>query len=283
MLRASLLTVMRHPELTICEVPLLLLNDGFRAALTKDLDDRIGLRPFWSEYEQLSPAQRLQMIGPVLNKLRAFLLRPTVRNILGQSRSTVKLREVMDGSGILLVSLAKGLLGEDISRLLGAFVVARIWQAALSRISMPANERPDFNLYLDEFQNYLYLPQSLDHVLAEARAYGLNLTVANQHYGQLRELDARGDQRQRSDPRHLPMQPGGRAVSGTRVLPTHRAAGPEPRAFPGGRQALHRRPYSVALHRRHNRTAAKPWSDSCGAAHPAQLRPLRTAASCGRG
>jgi hypothetical protein len=186
-LRASLLTLMRYPELTICEVPLLLLNDEFRAALTKDLDDPVGLRPFWDEYAQLSQSQRLQMVGPLLNKLRAFLLRPTVRNILGQSRSTIDLAPVMDGRGILLVSLAKGLLGEDISRLLGAFIVARIWQTALGRIALAPDERPDFNLYLDEFQTYLYLPQSLDDVLAEARSYRLNLTMANQHYGQLRD------------------------------------------------------------------------------------------------
>jgi hypothetical protein len=186
-LRASLLTVMRYPELTICEVPLLLLNDEFRAALTKDLDDPIGLRPFWDEYAQLNRSQRLQMVGPLLNKLRAFLLRPTVRNILGQSRSTIDLAGVMDGRGVLLVSLAKGLLGEDISRLLGAFIVARIWQTALGRIALAPDSRPDFNLYLDEFQTYLYLPQSLDDVLAEARSYRLNLTMANQHYGQLRD------------------------------------------------------------------------------------------------
>lgn len=186
-LRTSVLTLMRVPGLTICEVPFLLLDDDFRAAVTKDLDDPVGLRPFWDEYAQLSQSQRLQMVGPVLNKLRAYLLRPTVRNILGQSRSTVDFANVINNRGILLVSLAKGLLGEDISRLLGAFIVARIWSAALGRIAVPVHQRPDFNLYLDEFQTYLHLPQSLDDVLAEARAYRLNLTMANQHFGQLRD------------------------------------------------------------------------------------------------
>jgi hypothetical protein len=184
-LRTSVLTLMRVPGLTICEVPFLLLDDDFRTAITKDIDDPIGLRPFWDEYSQLSQSQRLQMVGPVLNKLRAYLLRPTVRNILGQSRSTINFADVINNRGILLVSLAKGLLGEDISRLLGAFMVARIWSAALGRIALPSHERPDFNLYLDEFQTYLHLPQSLDDVLAEARAYRLNLAMANQHYGQL--------------------------------------------------------------------------------------------------
>jgi len=124
-------------------------------------------------------------VGPVLNKLRSFLMRPTVRNVLGQSRSSLDLPAVMDRGGILLVNLSKGTLGEESSRLLGAFIVSRLWQAALRRASRPENWRPDFNLYLDEFQNYLHLPQSLDDVLAESRAYRLNLTLANQHLSQL--------------------------------------------------------------------------------------------------
>jgi hypothetical protein len=186
-LRAALLTLSRHPSATLCEVPLLLLDRQVRARLTKDLGDPVGLKPFWQEYEAYTDGQRLQIVGPVLNKLRSFLLRPTVRNVLGQSRSTIDLGQVMDSNGILLVNLSKGTLGEETSRLLGAFVVSRIWQAALRRSDRPEADRPDFNLYLDEFQNYLHLPQSLDDVLAEARAYRLNLTLAHQHLDQLRD------------------------------------------------------------------------------------------------
>ncbi|MGI0129958.1 MAG: type IV secretory system conjugative DNA transfer family protein, partial [Thermoplasmata archaeon] len=167
--------------------PILLLDREVRARLTKHLDDPVGLRPFWQEYEGFADGQRAQMVGPVLNKLRSFLLRPTVRNVLGQSRSTIDLSQVMDHGGILLVNLSKGALGEESSRLLGSFVVSRLWQGALRRATRPESWRPDFNLYLDEFQNYLHLPQSLDDVLAESRAYRLNLTLANQHLGQLRE------------------------------------------------------------------------------------------------
>src|SRR6202521_4012356 len=186
-LRAALLTLLRHPGATLTEVPLLLLNQRVRARLTKNLGDPVGLKPFWQEYEAQTEGQRLQMVGPVLNKLRTFLMRPTVRNVLGQSRSTIDLREVIDGGGILLVNLAKGALGEETSRLVGSFVMSRLWQAALARASRPEAWRPDFNLYLDEFHNYLHLPQSIDDVLAEARAYRLNLTLANQHLAQLHE------------------------------------------------------------------------------------------------
>src|ERR1700693_742759 len=111
--------------------------------------------------------------------------RRRVRNIMGQPTSTIDFARCMDGGGILLVSLAKGLLGEETSKLLGAFLVARLWQAAMARAGRPASTRTDFCLYLDEFQNYLHLPQSLDEILVEARGYHLGLVLANQHLGQL--------------------------------------------------------------------------------------------------
>lgn len=191
-LRAALLTLLRHPQTTLTEVPPLLLDRRVRSRLTKNLGDPIGLKPFWQEYEAQSDGQRLQMVGPVLNKLRTFLLRPTVRNVLGQSRSTIDVNEVIDRQGILLVNIAKGLLGDETSRLLGAFVMARIWQAATARSVRPEKWRPDFNLYLDEFHDYLYLPQSIDEILAQARGYRLNLTLANQHLAQLHESTRQG-------------------------------------------------------------------------------------------
>jgi hypothetical protein len=186
-LRAALLTLLRHPETTLTEVPSLLLDRRVRQRLTRHLGDPVGLKPFWLEYDGQTDGQRLQMVGPVVNKLRTFLLRPTVRNVLGQSRSTIDLHEVMDRQGILLVNLAKGELGDETSRLLGAFVMSRIWQTAISRSSRPERWRADFNLYLDEFHDYLYLPQSIDEILAQARGFRLCLTLANQHYAQLHE------------------------------------------------------------------------------------------------
>ena len=184
-LRAAVLTLLRHPGSSLCEVPLLLLQPDARKVFTADLHDPVGLQPFWLEYERMTEGQRLQATGPVLNKLRSVLLRPTVRNIMGQSRSTIDLAACMDQGGILLVSLAKGLLGEDTSRLLGAFLVARLWQCAMRRAAQPASDRRDFMLYLDEFQDYLHLPQSLDDVLVSARGYHLGLVLAHQHLGQL--------------------------------------------------------------------------------------------------
>jgi hypothetical protein len=185
LLRAAVLTLLRRPDSSLCEVPLLLLENNARKVLIKDLRDPVGLQPFWRQWDQKTDAQRLQEAGPVLNKLRSVLLRPTVRNIMGQSRSTIDLAGCMNNGGILLVSLAKGLLGEDTSRLLGSFLVARMWQTAMKRAALPAADRRDFMLYLDEFQDYLHLPQNLDDVLVAARGYHLGLVLAHQHIGQL--------------------------------------------------------------------------------------------------
>jgi hypothetical protein len=185
LLRGALLTLLRRPGSTLCEVPMLLLQPAARARFTEGISDPIGLGPLWHQYERMSESQRLMAAGPVLNKLRSILLRPTVSNILGQSASTVDLKQAMDTGRIVLISLAKGLLGEETSQLLGSFLVARIWQAAMARADRPEARRPDFNLFLDEFQNYLHLPHTIDEVLVEARGYHLCLCLAHQHLSQL--------------------------------------------------------------------------------------------------
>ncbi|MGH2804985.1 MAG: TraM recognition domain-containing protein, partial [Thermoleophilaceae bacterium] len=140
---------------------------------------------FWDWYDQLGEAVRAQATGPVLNKLRAFLLRRPVRAIVGQERSTIDVARGLDEGGLLLVKVPKGTLGEDTSRLLGSFVVARVWQAALARAARPEPARPDCALYVDEVHNYLNLPTPLDEMLAEARGYHLSLCLAHQHLAQL--------------------------------------------------------------------------------------------------
>lgn len=124
-LRASLLTLSREPGMTLAEVPVLLSDEGFRRRLTGSLDDYV-LEGFWAWYEALSPGERAQAIGPVLNKLRAFLLRPRLRRVIGQSESTFSLEEVLADGRVLLVNLSKGQLGEDAAALLGATILAAL-------------------------------------------------------------------------------------------------------------------------------------------------------------
>jgi Helicase HerA, central domain/TraM recognition site of TraD and TraG len=184
-LRACVLTLARDPRLTLAEIPACLADPGWRARLTAGLRESDPLLAgFWRWYDGLSEASRQQAIGPLLNKLRAFLLRRSVRAIVGQERTSFTMGAVLDG-GLLLARLPKGALGEETSRLLGALLTARVWQEALARSRLPEAERLDCALYVDEVHNYLALPRSFEDLLAEARGYRLSLCLAHQHLGQL--------------------------------------------------------------------------------------------------
>jgi hypothetical protein len=184
-MRAACLTLTRIPGTTLVDVPLLLANAGWRRSVREHLQDRAGLGAFWSWYERLPEGQRAQHIAPLLNKLRAFVLRGPVRAIVGQSAPRLDVGRLLDSGGLLLVRIPKGTLGEETSRLLGAFAVARVWQACMERASRDENRRPDTALYVDEMHNYLALPRSFEDILAEARGYRLSLVLAHQHLGQL--------------------------------------------------------------------------------------------------
>ncbi|MEM9463869.1 MAG: type IV secretion system DNA-binding domain-containing protein [Actinomycetota bacterium] len=185
-LRASLLTLATAPEPhTLAEVPTLLTDEGFRRQLTGRLDDPIGLEPFWGWYDGLSDAERAQVIGPVSNKLRAFLLRPALRNVVAQAQPSWSMESLIEERRILLVPLRPGQIGDDAAALLGSLVVARFWQAIQQRASVSAEQRHPVMAYLDEFQDFLNLPTPVGSMLAQARNLGASLTLAHQHLGQL--------------------------------------------------------------------------------------------------
>jgi len=183
-LRSACLTLARRPGTTLAHVPLLLQNAQYRKSVTAHLADTEGLGGFWSWYEKLSDAAQANVVGPVLNKLRAVLTRRFTADLFGSTSSTFSLAEVLDG-GILLCRLPKGVIGEDTTRLVGSLLLASLWQAATRRAELPESRRLDAAVYVDECQNFLHLPGSLDDVLAEARGYRLALTLAHQHLGQL--------------------------------------------------------------------------------------------------
>ncbi|MCA1708332.1 MAG: type IV secretory system conjugative DNA transfer family protein [Actinobacteria bacterium] len=122
------------------------------------------------------------------NKLRTFLLRRRLRNVIGQAESTFDLEAVLSERKILLLNLSKGLLGEDAAALLGSAVLARLWQAVQGRAALPPRARTPVFCHIDEFQDYLNLPTSLADVLAQARAYSFGLSLSHQHVGQLPPL-----------------------------------------------------------------------------------------------
>jgi hypothetical protein len=184
-LHACFLTLARQDGMSLCAVPLLLANVGFRRRLTAGLDDPLGIDSFWHWYESVSEAERQAAVAPVMNKLRAFLLRPSLRRVLGQTPPRFDLRQVFTERKILLVSLAKGLLGPETAQLFGALVFNQLWQATQGRARVPAERRHPVMVYLDEFQDYLRLPTDLADVLAQSRGLGVGLTLAHQHIGQL--------------------------------------------------------------------------------------------------
>jgi hypothetical protein len=184
-LRAALLTLVGVPGMTLAEVPLLLTDPGFRRPLVGRINDPVALGPFWGWYESLSDGERTAAIGPVMNKLRTFLLRRRLRNILGQAEPLFDFDQALAAHSIVLVPLTKGLLGEESAALLGSLVVTRLWQAVQARAALPATERPATFAYVDEFQDYLHLPGGVETMLAQARGLGLGLTLAHQHLGQL--------------------------------------------------------------------------------------------------
>jgi len=186
-LRSCLSTLARSEEqATLVDVPRLLTDPEWRKPLVDELDDPVALDTFWEGYDRLAAGAQMQTIAPLLNKLRALLLRLPVRAIIGQPRSTIDIGRCLDQGRLLLVRLPKGTLGEDTSQLLGSLIVARVWQAALARAARDPQQRPDCGLYVDEVHNYMTLPTPLGDMLAEARKYRLSLCLAHQHLGQLR-------------------------------------------------------------------------------------------------
>jgi hypothetical protein len=184
-LKSAILTLLRRPDSTLAHVPLLLTNAAFRERTLEGVRDPLGLDGFWAWFNKLSETKRTEAIGPVLNKLRDFLVRPRLRRLLCQQRSTMDLRRVVDSGQILLADLSVGRWGDTTSALIGSFLVARLWQAVLARSATDEDQRRDFFLFVDEFQHFPGIAGPFADVLAEARSLRLSLTIANQHLGQL--------------------------------------------------------------------------------------------------
>ncbi|WP_219419921.1 helicase HerA domain-containing protein, partial [Pseudonocardia nigra] len=189
LLRAACLTLRAGPEPpTLAALPRLLTDSQARHRATRHVRDEV-LAGFWAWFDTLSDQSRAQVTAPLLNKLRAILLRPFARAALCAGPSTVNLRAVLDHGGILLARLPKGALGDDTTRLIGSLLVAQAWQATTARAHQPPTARRDASLVIDECHNFLNLPYPIEDMLAEARGFAVSLTLAHQHLAQLpREL-----------------------------------------------------------------------------------------------
>lgn len=185
-MRNAMLAMMEDKEAgaTLIEVPRMFTDETFRRKKLAKVKNMI-VKNFWEqEYEQSQSGQQAaDMLSYVISKIGRFLTNDMMRNIIGQAKSAFNLRDVMDNRKILLVNLAKGKVGEVNSSLLGFIMVSKLQMAAMARADMPKEQRKDFYLYIDEFQNFT--TDSIATILSEARKYLLDLILAHQYVSQL--------------------------------------------------------------------------------------------------
>jgi hypothetical protein len=144
------------------------------------------LKSFWEdEFSQFRKDLLTEIIAPIQNKVGQVLLSPMMRNILGQVKSKIDMRFMMDNKRIFIANLSKGKIGEDKANLLGSIILSKFQLAAMSRSDCDEKSRENFFLYADEFHNFT--TESFTSMLSEARKYGLAMTLANQYGGQLRD------------------------------------------------------------------------------------------------
>ncbi len=185
-MRNAMLLIMSDPASgsTLMEIPKVLADPAFRKMKLERCSDPTVV-DFWKkEAEKAGGDAALANVVPyVTSKLTQFISNDTMRPIIAQQKSSFNFRDIMDRKKILLVDLQKGLVGEMNAFLLGMILVGKILMSALSRTDMPSEERCDFYLYIDEFQNFT--TDSICSILSEARKYNLNLILAHQYIGQL--------------------------------------------------------------------------------------------------
>lgn len=182
-LRNAILALLEYPGSTLLGIMRILVDKNYRKKVIDRITDPV-VKSFWvEEFTKYPDRFMAEAVAPIQNKVGQFLTSPLIRNIVGQTKSSINLREVMDNQKILIMNLSKGKIGEDNSALLGAMLITRLQLAAMSRVDIPEEERKDFYLYVDEFQNFS--TESFANILSEARKYRLDLILAHQYIGQL--------------------------------------------------------------------------------------------------
>ena len=185
-LTAALYTLARAKNASLLMLPALLTDEAFRRRITAGINDKIGLEPFWEAYENMKESERRQEVAPVLNKVRQFILRPGLRNVLGQSNPKFSLSDLFTKPRIVLVPLNKGLIGAEPSKLLGSLIIGQAWPLALSRAALPESKRHLVGIYIDELGDFISsISADFGDALAQARGLGVGITGAIQFRNQL--------------------------------------------------------------------------------------------------
>ncbi len=181
----TLLALLEWPGATLLDVNRILADDNFRKKVIDNLQDQV-VKAFWTqEFNKYHLQFRTEAIAPIQNKIGQFITNPLIRNIIGQTESSFDLRDIMDNRKILLVNLAVGAIGEETSALLGGLLITKLQISAMSRVNLSEEERKDFYLYVDEFQNFA--TESFINILSEARKYHLGLILSHQYFDQVEE------------------------------------------------------------------------------------------------
>lgn len=189
-LNNSILALLEYPGSTILGINRMLADIDYRKKIVDRITDPV-VKSFWvNEFARYTQRYEVEATAAIQNKVGQFISAPLIRNIIGQTKSTIDMRDVMDNGKILIANISKGRIGEDNSRLLGALLITKLQLAAMSRVDTPEEQRRDFFLYVDEFQNFA--TKSFVNILSEARKYRLALTIGNQYIAQLEEMTPTG-------------------------------------------------------------------------------------------
>ena len=182
----SFLTLARIPNTSLVMLPSLLTNKHFRNKLLRELKDPIGLENFWNWFELLSEAQRHQMLNPILNKFRQFLLRPQLRAMLGQANPNFSLVEIFKSRKIVLIPLNKAVIGSESAKLIGSLITSMLWMLILRQSSVEPSKRQSVFIYIDETPSFLGIPNAnLDEALSQSRQFNVGWNIGFQHLAQM--------------------------------------------------------------------------------------------------
>ncbi len=182
-LQNCVMALLDYPGATLLGINRLLVDNDYRKRVVAKIRDPI-VKTFWiAEFESWTDKYKAEALPAIQNKVGQFLAASVIRNIVAQVKSTVDIRRIMDEGKIFIVNLSKGRIGEDNMRLLGGMIIARMQMAAMERVNIQEEDRRDFYLFVDEFQNFAN--ESFASILSEARKYRLSLTVAHQYIEQL--------------------------------------------------------------------------------------------------
>jgi len=184
-LNNCLLALLEYPDATLLGVNRMLSDVEYRKKVIEKVTDPV-IKAFWvQEYSRYTQRYEVEATAAIQNKVGQFVSAPIIRNIIGQVKSSIDMRKIMDEGKILIMDLSKGRIGEDNSRLLGALMITKLQLAAMQRVDIPEEKRKDFFLYIDEFQNFA--TSSFISILSEARKYRLALILGHQYITQMEE------------------------------------------------------------------------------------------------